>query len=83
MPTLVTAETAITLTNILPGSYVLPYALPLLLLSIKVNFVGTFLTLDRTRTFAPIEKAPVFNERQPWWRLEGGLGGLAGGWLCG
>ncbi|KIO25668.1 hypothetical protein M407DRAFT_24943 [Tulasnella calospora MUT 4182] len=83
MPTSVTAETAITLPNILPGSYVLPYAIPLLLLSIKVNFLGTFLTLDRTRTFAPIEKTPIFNDRQPWWRLEGGFGGLAGGWLCG
>ena len=34
-------------------AHLLAYSIPLLLLSILVTFAGTFLTLDRTRTFAP------------------------------
>ncbi|KAG8890990.1 hypothetical protein FRB99_003844, partial [Tulasnella sp. 403] len=75
-------STAITLSDLLPNSYVLVYAIPLLLVSIVVTFAGAFLTLDRTRSFAPIEQ-PASRSKAPVWRLEGGVGGLMAGWLCG
>ena len=36
--------------------YVLAYSLPLLLISIPYTFLGAYLTLDRTRSFAPINR---------------------------
>lgn len=72
------------------------YSLPLLLLSIVIAFAGTFLTLDRTRTFAPrsdadplptvpgsfdVKKSATSLLRK--FRLDGGLGGLAVGYVFG
>jgi hypothetical protein len=58
----------------------LAYSIPLLLLSLILTFAGTFLTLDRTRSFTPKDTstrktAPI--------RLEGGIGGLAAGYTFG
>lgn len=78
---------------LLPSPYLLVYSIPLLLTSLILTFGGAFLTLDRTRTFAP--QAPTdsvsgefgFGVKQSkfksWWRLEGGFGGLASGWAFG
>ncbi|KAL5482662.1 hypothetical protein ACEPAI_9256 [Sanghuangporus weigelae] len=83
------------LTSILEGStsLLLAYSLPLLLLSVLLAFSGTFLTLDRTRTFAPrsetIKSFPgAFEEKRrstvKWaFRLEGGIGGLVIGFIFG
>ncbi|KAF9523919.1 hypothetical protein CPB83DRAFT_820899 [Crepidotus variabilis] len=87
----------IQLTPLLPSSpYLLPYALPLLLLSIVFTFAGTFLTLDRTRTFPKKSEGAVYaslpvpgaleppkKKRKLSWVLEGGVGGLIGGYLFG
>lgn len=78
--------------------YLLAYALPLLLLSLILTFAGTFLTLDRTRTFPPssgagstyaplpipggFTKKPIKSLASKW-VLEGGLGGLIGGYAFG
>lgn len=76
--------------------FLLAYSLPLLLLSVVITFAGTFLTLDRTRTFAPrsdadptppipgslgVEKPTASLLRK--FRLDGGLGGLAMGYVFG
>ena len=37
----------------LSTAHLLAYSIPLLLLSVLITFAGTFLTLDRTRTFSP------------------------------
>lgn len=74
--------------------YALAYALPLLLLSFPVTFAGAFLTLDRTRIFASrndsgyVGHTPGLFELKPrrsGFRipLQGGLGGLLGGYLVG
>ncbi|KAJ3516969.1 hypothetical protein NLJ89_g800 [Agrocybe chaxingu] len=83
------------LTPLLPtSSYLLPYAVPLLLLSLFFTFTGTFFTLDRTRSF-PTRNAGISyaslpgaldhpkKKRRFTWALEGGVGGLIGGYLFG
>jgi hypothetical protein len=84
-----------TLSDLLPSTpYLLAYALPILFISIPLAFAGAFLTLDRTRVFAPRKDAgydanvPYTNSglkkrRKLLLLLEGGLGGLAGGYLFG
>lgn len=70
--------------SLIPGSYLLAYAIPMLLLSITATLSGAFLTADRTRSFAPIDPPPSIKSRTrrgPVWRLEGGFGGVIGGWL--
>ena len=87
-----TAET--TLSSLLSSSpYLLAYALPLLFLSLLLTFAGAFLTLDRTRAFAPrydalqppeatrIQHAEVLLKKI--FRLEGGIGGIALGFVFG
>ncbi|KAF8507525.1 hypothetical protein BU17DRAFT_71148 [Hysterangium stoloniferum] len=81
------------LSSIVPTPYNLVYAVPLLVASLPLTFTGAFLTLDRTRTFAPqadVDPIPgefdLKNKKsglKSWWGLEGGVGGLAGGWACG
>jgi hypothetical protein len=75
----------------------LVYAIPLLIISVVLTFAGTFLTLDRTRSFPPKhDKTDKFiyssyeSFEKPrkrgwfwWWRLEGGMGGLAVGFAFG
>jgi hypothetical protein len=74
--------------------YLLIYSLPLLLFSLVFTFAGTFLTLDRTRTFPtrgtgayaslPIPgSSNTFKKRKLIWVFEGGIGGLIGGYLFG
>ncbi|KAH9849519.1 hypothetical protein C2E23DRAFT_839591 [Lenzites betulinus] len=88
------AHTQATLTALLPSSpYLLAYALPLLSLSLLLTFAGAFLTLDRTRVFAPrydalsppettkIQHAEAAVKRVL--RLEGGIGGAAIGFVTG
>ncbi|KAH6918309.1 hypothetical protein BKA70DRAFT_1088986 [Coprinopsis sp. MPI-PUGE-AT-0042] len=74
--------------------YTLAFSLPLLLLSTVLVFAGTFLTLDRTRRFAP-KQEPGYKaidglfevkpkkRRFPKWYLEGGVGGLIIGYAFG
>lgn len=75
------------LTTLFPSTpYLLAYALPLFLLSLVLTFAGTFLTLDRTRSFAPhYDAVPGAYERPKKFRfvLEGGAGGLIIGYLFG
>lgn len=83
------------LTTLLPTPYLLIYALPLLLFSLAFTFTGTFLTLDRTRTFpargtgAVYASLPMpgsfdhFKKRTLIWNFEGGIGGLIGGFIFG
>ncbi|KAF8325349.1 hypothetical protein F5887DRAFT_1085593 [Amanita rubescens] len=75
----------------------LVYAIPLLIVSVILTFAGTFLTLDRTRSFPPkhdktdkfiYSSYESFEKRRKrgwfwWWRLEGGVGGLAVGFAFG
>lgn len=76
------------LTDLLPtNGYLLPYVLSLFFSSLALNFAGAFLTLDRTRSFAPA--ADVLQDRQksiP--RLigsffRGGIGGILTGYVFG
>lgn len=69
-----------TVTTILRPPYQLIYALPLLFVSILLLFAGTFLTLDRTRSFASSSDVKT---KPPLYRLESGIGGLAIGWALG
>lgn len=71
------------LTSLLPStSYLLAYVLPLLFLSLTLTFAGAFLTLDRTRSFAPsYDTLP--KQRKTRWTVEGGVGGLAVGYVFG
>jgi hypothetical protein len=87
--------TTTSLPALLPSTgYLLAYALPLLVLSVPLTFAGAFLTLDRTRVFAPRNDAgfeadlpDISASRRRRRRflllLEGGLGGLIGGYLFG
>jgi hypothetical protein len=68
---------SLTLSQLVAGPYLLAYSIPLLIISVPVTFAGAFFTLDRTRSFAGTGAAAAK------WRLEGGLGGIAGGWLFG
>lgn len=83
--------------------YLLAYALPLLFISLLLTFSGTFLTLDRSRSFPPTDGAVKGGKgyaalpkpgalsfdktkktiRKLNWILEGGIGGLAGGYVFG
>ncbi|KAK0221493.1 hypothetical protein IW262DRAFT_1374225 [Armillaria fumosa] len=75
------------LTTLLPPtSYLLAYALPLLLLSLLLTFSGAFFTLDRTRQFPPRYDAmpgAFDSAKKLKWILEGGIGGLAIGYAFG
>ena len=74
-------------------SYTLAYALPLLLISFVLTFAGTFLTLDRTRVFAPRHHTVKSLSRGAselkriegslrWLSVfEGGVGGIAAGYV--
>lgn len=83
-----------TLSSFLPSSsFLLAYSLPLLFLSLLLTFAGAFLTLDRTRAFAPrydalqppeattIQHAEVLFKNV--FRIEGGVGGTALGFVFG
>ncbi|KAG9094091.1 hypothetical protein FRC06_011166 [Ceratobasidium sp. 370] len=70
----------VTVTTILRSPYHFVYTLPLLFISINLLFAGTFLTLDRTRSFA---SSPDVKKKPPFYRLESGVGGLAIGWALG
>ena len=87
-----TMTTTLTLVSLLGSSpssaFALAYALPLLFLSILLTFAGTFLTLDRTRSFPhPSYKAIPGSldapKRRIAFALEGGVGGLAIGYSFG
>jgi hypothetical protein len=83
------------LQTLLPSTgFLLAYALPLLVLSVLMTFAGAFLTLDRTRIFAPRADAgyeaaagapDVLARKRSHWRipLQGGLGGITAGYLFG
>lgn len=88
------SHTEITLASLLVSSpYLLAYALPLLFFSLLLTFAGAFLALDRTRAFAPrydalqppettkIQHAEVVLKNV--FRLEGGIGGIAIGFVTG
>ncbi|CAE6431614.1 unnamed protein product [Rhizoctonia solani] len=70
----------VTVSTLLRSPYHLVYALPLLFLSILLLFAGTFLTLDRTRSFA---SSSDVKKAAPFYRLDSGIGGLAIGWVLG
>ncbi|KAF9489000.1 hypothetical protein BDN71DRAFT_1402331 [Pleurotus eryngii] len=74
---------------LLPNTpFLLAYSLPLLFVSLILTFSGSFLTLDRTRSF-PKKYQPIpgsfgtQNSRKQLWILEGGVGGLAVGFVFG
>jgi len=82
------------LIELLPATpYLLAYTLPLLLFSLVFTFAGTFLTLDRSRSFpvhgtgAVYTSLPMpgslegFKNKRLSWVFEGGVGGLIGGYL--
>ena len=88
------SDSAATLPALLAtSSYLLAYTLPLLFLSLALTFAGAFLSLDRTRAFAPrydalkppetskVQHAEVVLKNV--FRLEGGLGGVALGFVTG
>lgn len=83
--------TSVTLTDLVPTtSYLLAYALPLLLLSLILTFSGAFLTLDRSRSFVPsrqVSRLPTsYDASKPrHFRLylEGGVGGILIGYCFG
>jgi hypothetical protein len=89
---------AVELTTLLASpTATLVYAIPLLIASLALTFAGTFLTLDRSRSFSPkhdktdkfiYSSYESFEKRRNrewlwWWRLEGGVGGLAEGYVFG
>ncbi|KAI0051073.1 hypothetical protein FA95DRAFT_1587368 [Auriscalpium vulgare] len=87
-------ESKVALPDLLPTtSYDLAYSLPLFFTSIFLAFAGAFLTLDRTRSFAPRNAALQMpntasfdlsrRKRRLSFYLEGGLGGLLIGWAFG
>lgn len=82
------------LSTLLPSSsYLLAYALPLLLVSLILTFFGAFLTLDRTRRFRAKNDMYVmpgsFGKETKGLRLkrmmvlEGGVGGILLGYAFG
>jgi hypothetical protein len=72
-----------TVSKVLPAPYQIVYAAILLAFSAPVTFAGAFLTLDRTRSFAPSNLGTTTAIKKKKWRLEGGIGGLLGGWIVG
>jgi len=88
------ASAQVELVALLPKTpYLLTFSLPLLLFSLVFTFTGTFLTLDRTRTFPTRGTGAVYTSlpmssdtlknRKFAWTFEGGIGGLIGGYLFG
>ncbi|KAF9260948.1 hypothetical protein L218DRAFT_1079017 [Marasmius fiardii PR-910] len=84
----------VSILTLLPTSpYLLAYTLPLLFLSLILTFSGAFLTLDRTRFFkqrdsyADVDMPGGMGSRrgkfERWFKMEGGLGGVIGGWSFG
>jgi len=76
------------LTSLLPSkAFLLPYALLLLFPSLVLTFAGTFLTLDRTRSFVPINDPFSISNKSytrfltPFFR--GGVGGIIAGYAFG
>ncbi|KAG5652905.1 hypothetical protein H0H81_003166 [Sphagnurus paluster] len=71
--------------------HLLAYSIPLLLVSVPLTFAGTFLTLDRSRSFpssyTPLPPPGTFDKAQKisksTFSLQGGLGGLACGYVFG
>lgn len=89
-PSYVSANQTALLTQLLPSTtYTLAYALPLLLSSLILTFAGAFLTLDRSRSFPPSYDSipgdffPNKRNKKLHWLLEGGIGGLAAGYVFG
>lgn len=85
---LVVRMATVRLTDLLPtNGYLLPYAFSLFFASLVLTFSGAFLTLDRTRSFAPVGDA--FQDRQKsTFRLvasfiRGGVGGILTGFVFG
>ena len=80
-----------TLSELLSSTpHLLAYSIPLLILSILLNFAGTFLTLDRSRSFPPSSSSLPLSAFDPpqkrlkfTWFLQGGIGGLATGYVFG
>ena len=82
----VSANQTVLLTTLLPSTtYTLAYCLPLLFVSLLLTFAGAFLTLDRSRAFSPsYDILPgLTTKRRLHWYLEGGIGGLAAGYVFG
>lgn len=85
---LVSVNQTLLLTTLLPSTtYTLAYVLPLLLASLCLTFAGAFLTLDRSRAFPPnydsISSKQQIHIKKLHWYLEGGIGGLAAGYVFG
>ena len=86
------SDSLIPLSLLLTTPYILLYSIPLLLLSFVLTFAGTFLTLDRSRSFPPrsggdyaVLPTPGAKQakRKFRWLLEGGVGGLLSGYAFG
>jgi len=76
------------LADLLPtNGFLLPYALSLFLASLVLTFAGAFLTLDRTRSFAPV--GDLFQDRKESTArvissfIRGGVGGILTGFAFG
>ncbi|KAJ7578107.1 hypothetical protein C8J56DRAFT_969013 [Mycena floridula] len=82
-----TPNTSFPLTTLLSSSpFLLAYSIPLLLISLLLTFAGTFLTLDRTRSFPPhydVVPGAFSRKKRISYVLQGGIGGLAIGFLFG
>ncbi|KIM28459.1 hypothetical protein M408DRAFT_141547 [Serendipita vermifera MAFF 305830] len=84
MRTISPSTSFLVMSNLLPSPYHIVYASLLLAFSVPVTFAGAFLTLDRTRSFAPSNSlSTTIGAKNGKFRLEGGVGGLLGGWLVG
>lgn len=83
--------TLVTLIDLVPTtSYLLAYALPLLLFSLVLAFAGAFLTVDRSRSFVPNRQlsgipGSYYPSKSKQFRLylEGGMGGILIGYCFG
>lgn len=72
------------LSSLVPSAaFLLPYALPLFLLSFILTFSGAFLTLDRTRSFTPTGDVIKPNTTFLTPFLHGGVGGIIAGYAFG
>ena len=76
------------LADLLPtNDYLLPYALSLFFASLVLTFAGAFLTLDRTRSFAPagdvIQDRQMATSRLIASFIRGGMGGILIGFVFG
>ncbi|KAJ4466242.1 hypothetical protein J3R30DRAFT_3311152 [Lentinula aciculospora] len=88
---LIPSSTSPSLPALLPSSsYLIAYAIPLLLASLGLTFAGAFLTLDRTRRFRSrydalpgTFRATEAKGLKKMFFLEGGLGGLLVGYTIG